>query len=57
MKEWMLEHKDGLIRYGLLFIAFFIGLMLPSPFFRNEIEKQVIVEKKQEDHVDQYCPK
>ena len=32
---WFIQHKDKIVRYGLLIIVFLIGLALPSPFFRD----------------------
>lgn len=34
-KDWILQHKERFIYCGLLIVVFFIGLALPSPFFRN----------------------
>lgn len=49
-KDWILQHKERLLYCGLLIVVFFIGLALPSPFFRNGL--RTIMSSDMEELVD-----
>jgi len=41
MKDWLVEHKEVLLGWGIFFLAFLIGLTLPSLFIRRETKTEV----------------
>lgn len=51
MKEWFKTHQNSILPIGLLLLGFLIGLALPSPFFRHEVEEP-LVEETPEDFID-----
>ena len=49
-KNWLVRHKTDIVKFGLIPVAFLVGLALPSPFFRYGIQK--VIGNKSEELVD-----